>query len=863
MADFLYLVFIYPIELLIETVFLFTDRLFDNYGLSIAAVSLAVSFLSLPLYIIAERWQQKERDIQTRFKPEIDEIKAVFKGDERYMILTTFYRQNRYHPVMALRSSISLMIQVPFFIAAYSFLSNLEMLKGAEFWIFRDLGSPDRLFTIGSFPINILPIAMTLINIVASAVYVKGFMLKEKMQLYGMAALFLVLLYNSPAGLVLYWTLNNVFSLFKNICYKIRLPEMPAAAAALREKAGNILSKPLNPLLENDRNRLGLFMLVCSAFLLLVGIVIPTSLVSSSVAEFSFIEPYDNPLSLVKFPFFQTLGITAWLVAIYFLFSKKVQSAMAFLMVFAVVWSLVNTYAFPGNYGTVLVGNGIEFESGLKIKNELAKFPVDMAVFAALAAILVPMFCLRKDKFVKAVFSVLVLSLTAFSGYNIFKINSEFHRLEAIVASGENSRNEDLLKPVFHFSRTGKNVIVMMLDRGISTFVPEIFRERPDVARQFEGFTYFPNTVSPSSCTILCAPALFGGYEYLPENSNKRTDQTLREKHNESLKMLPAYFGSKDFDITVTDAPLANFSWIPDNSIFDDDINAFNLSGRYEKLWRKEHGMELEGFVLSDFIKRDFLFFNFFRISPVCLRGIIYDHGDWWSSDESKGRDENSVLINWYSALDYICELSDIEGEGSAYFAIDNDTTHEPAYLQYPDYTLQREITDRGENNIGGEYVFRHYHVNAATFRMLGKWMDWMRENGVWDNTRIIIASDHGRFFRQENKALEAEGDPDLINAYSSLLLFKDFGSEGPCRTDRTFMTVADVPVLAVSGFEEKPLNPFTGKPLDSSGKKNGILVGTGPVEANEHNRNTYRFTPVYRVNRDIYKAGNWEKLND
>lgn len=863
MADFLYLVFIYPIELLIETVFLFTDRLFDNYGLSIAAVSLAVSFLSLPLYIIAERWQQKERDIQTRFKPEIDEIKAVFKGDERYMILTTFYRQNHYHPVMALRSSISLMIQVPFFIAAYSFLSNLEMLKGAEFWIFRDLGSPDRLFSIGSFPVNVLPIAMTLINIVASAVYVKGFMMKEKLQLYGMAALFLVLLYNSPAGLVLYWTLNNVFSLFKNICYKIRLPEMPAAAATLREKAGNILSKPLNPLLENDRNRLGLFMLACSAFLLLVGIVIPTSLVSSSVAEFSYIEPYDNPLSLVKFPFFQTLGITAWLIAIYFLFSKKVQSAMAFLMVFAVVWSLVNTYAFPGNYGTVLVGNGIEFESGLKIKNELAKFPVDMAVFAAVAAVLVPVFCLKKEKYIKSLTVVLVLSLTAFSGYNIFKINSEFHRLEAIVASGENSRNEDSLKPVFHFSRTGKNVIVMMLDRGISSFVPAIFEEMPEVAAQFSGFVHYPNTVSPSSCTILCAPALFGGYEYLPENSNKRTDQTLREKHNESLKMLPAYFGSKDFDITVTDAPLANFSWIPDNSIFDDDINALNLSGRYEKLWRKEHGMELEGFVLSDFIKRDFLFFNFFRVAPVSLRGIIYDHGDWWSTSESKGRDENSVLINWYSALDYICELSDTEGEGSAYFAIDNDTTHEPAYLQYPDYTLQREITDRGENNIGGEYVFRHYHVNAATFRMLGKWMDWMRENGVWDNTRIIIASDHGRFFRQENKALEAEGDPDLINAYSSLLLFKDFGSEGPWRTDRTFMTVADVPSLAVSGFEEKPLNPFTGKPLDSSGKKNGILVGYGPIEANEHNRNTYKFTPVYRVKDNIFKGENWEKLND
>ncbi|WP_228378566.1 hypothetical protein [Treponema endosymbiont of Eucomonympha sp.] len=33
-----------------------------------------------------------------------------------------------------------------------------------------------------------------------------------------MALVFLVLLYNSPAGLVLYWTVNNVFSLAKIYC---------------------------------------------------------------------------------------------------------------------------------------------------------------------------------------------------------------------------------------------------------------------------------------------------------------------------------------------------------------------------------------------------------------------------------------------------------------------------------------------------------------------------------------------------------------------------------------------------------------------------------------------------------------------
>ena len=58
---------------------------------------------------------------------------------------------------------------------------------------------------------------MTLINFVSSAIYTRGYKFKEKWQLYVIAIVFLVLLYKSPSGLVFYWTLNNLFSLLKNV----------------------------------------------------------------------------------------------------------------------------------------------------------------------------------------------------------------------------------------------------------------------------------------------------------------------------------------------------------------------------------------------------------------------------------------------------------------------------------------------------------------------------------------------------------------------------------------------------------------------------------------------------------------------
>ena len=220
----LYNIILSPITQIIEISYRVFDKMFGNTGIAVLGVSLTVTLLCLPLYIVAEGWQETERSIQDKMKDGIARIKKAFKGDEQYMMLNTYYRQNHYHPIMALRSSFGILIQIPFFLAAYHTLSALPDLMGQSFFFIRDMGKPDAIFSIGSFSVNILPIAMTLINCVSGAIYSKGHGLREKVQIYGMAAIFLVVLYNSPAGLVLYWTFNNIFSLVKNVFYKLKNP---------------------------------------------------------------------------------------------------------------------------------------------------------------------------------------------------------------------------------------------------------------------------------------------------------------------------------------------------------------------------------------------------------------------------------------------------------------------------------------------------------------------------------------------------------------------------------------------------------------------------------------------------------------
>ena len=163
MINVLYTLFIFPIEQILELCFVFFLHIFYNDPApSVLGFSFAVSILTLPLYIMCEKQQRSELDIQKQMMPEVDNIKAVFSGDERFMRLAVYYRQNGYHPLYSLRSSIPLIIQIPFFIAAYHFLSNMEIINGVSFGPIADLGKPDSLLTIKTISINILPIVMTL-----------------------------------------------------------------------------------------------------------------------------------------------------------------------------------------------------------------------------------------------------------------------------------------------------------------------------------------------------------------------------------------------------------------------------------------------------------------------------------------------------------------------------------------------------------------------------------------------------------------------------------------------------------------------------------------------------------------------------
>ena len=61
MGSILFNIIIYPLIQIIEFIFVFVQLIFKNPGFSVMCISAAVTLLCLPLYAVAEKWQELER----------------------------------------------------------------------------------------------------------------------------------------------------------------------------------------------------------------------------------------------------------------------------------------------------------------------------------------------------------------------------------------------------------------------------------------------------------------------------------------------------------------------------------------------------------------------------------------------------------------------------------------------------------------------------------------------------------------------------------------------------------------------------------------------------------------------------------
>ena len=143
----------------------------------------------------------------------------------------------------------------------------------------------------------------------------------------------------------------------------------------------------------------------------------------------------------------------------------------------------------------------------------------------------------------------------------------------------------------------------------------------------------------------------------------------------------------------------------------------------------------------------------------------------------------------------------------------------------------------------------------------LGAWFDTLKEWGVYDNTRIILVSDHGRDLEQLDELIMEGGADELsdLELFYPLLMVKDFNSTGFSVSDE-FMTNADVPTLATMGLFENPTNPMTGNPIDNAEKTahDQFIIASEDWAVEDNNGTTFLPACWYSVHDSIWDLNNW-----
>ncbi len=897
-----------PLKLLFETIFSLVNRL-GSPGLSIVALSLIVNILVLPLYRRADLIQAEAIETEKRLRPGREMISRAFSGDERFMMLQTFYRQNHYSPLSSLKGILPLALEIPFFIAAYQFLSGLELLRGTSFGPIRDLSLPDGLLQVGGVTVNLLPVLMTVINLISSMVYTKDAPLKSRIQLYLMAAVFLVLLYGSPAGLTLYWTLNNLFSLLKNILTKNdrnrKFLAVFLSVAGFALLAGSlvmgfsakrivfcvlaavILQVPLLQLLRKNRKRApgallflekkprpAVFFLSGMVPAALVGLLIPSAVLAASPSEFVDTSLALNPTWYVISAFLYALGFFVFWPGIYYLLgSSRMKKGLELAL-----WVLAGTMLFQymvmkperGNLSSLLQ---YDIVPAVSAGGALLNTGILLAVGIVLALLM-----LKKET---AVWIACVTATLALGGMGIRNLWISQETIRESISLQQAKLGEKVNIPL---SREGKNVVIFMLDRAIGSYPAVIFSEKPELKEKFDGFTWYENTLSHGGHTVYGTPGIFGGYDYVPSEMCRRSDELMKDKHNEALLVLPTLFSQEGYEVSVCSPPYAGtYSFESDLSLYRDIPNCHASDAT---LWFRSGFSSEERLLL---LKRNFFCYSLCEASPLAAYGTLYNMGLYnqlgaalqqvqVASGISEAEGMTSSTVTEYKIMKSLSDITEISTAPQGTLTLlDSSLTHEVSLLKTPDYTPDVHVDNKAYDalypdrfsawklplRLNAVEQMQHYHVNMAAFLLLADWFDDLRENDLYDNTRIILVSDHGNPLNQLPDGILPPVKEDIMQ-YAPLLMVKDFDQHGEPQVSDDFMTNADVPHLAVTDLLSCQNNPFTGSPLDGTEiKKNPQYVIVDHETSPWLYREKTTFSPArwYTVRNNVYDLSAWTYL--
>ena len=193
---------------------------FGSFAMAILLFTVLIKLLFFPLASRSYRSMAKMKELA----PEIQKLQSRLKDDKQRMgqEVMALYKKHKVNPVSG---CLPMVLQIPFFFALYKVLSVSIEMRHAPFWGWiTDLSAPDPTHFLNLF--GLLPFQPpAFLHIGLWPLLMGGTMflqqrlspptadpVQQKIFLYGMPVMFTFMFGNLAAGVVIYWTWNNLLS---------------------------------------------------------------------------------------------------------------------------------------------------------------------------------------------------------------------------------------------------------------------------------------------------------------------------------------------------------------------------------------------------------------------------------------------------------------------------------------------------------------------------------------------------------------------------------------------------------------------------------------------------------------------------
>ena len=820
--SFLYEIFIAPIEIIYRAIYLGSLQFTHNYGLSILVLSCISAVAFIPLGRLAVGTQAREKKLQMIMAPQLARIHKESKGAERQRRINNLYKRYAYHPLLAVRSAFGVALQIPFLTGAYYMILGLTQLQGQPCLMIPDLSQPDGLL----WGVNALPIVMTVVNITATLT-TPGLTRKDTLQAIIIAFFFLALLYNAASALLIFWTMNNVFFLLQNLRLPIRLP---------RFRKPGFAQGGMNTVMAATMR--SVYSLSCAGLAILIFLYVPFQTYASDPEFFGMgpLEVLRDMTSFLSLAFFMSFVTWLW-------FPSRFKAIPAFCALCAFCFAFCNIYIFTEDLGALDGTTFLQDKILHASPNVIKDFIPPLIVSLILAGLL--FFKIRIQ--IGRILSISIFSIVLITAWNIAQAYTCIYEYQK-------SHLPSYAKGILSYSKSKENVIIIVMDMFTGGHIEKMIADPwfDNFKKTMDGFTWYPDTISASAVTIMSLPSIYGGHNYLPDNQNKEKSFTLNEKINKAFALLPRNFSQNGYHVHIING-----------------LDAFNRK-YYKNNIGAQSNVTTVAHVRDDFLshyypsiprrsfKKFFFLMGTFQASPLFIKKSIYRSNKWTSFCEGiieahQGFYKEEDAFFRYALTSNITLDSKMPTVKIFYTMLSHFTWHFSPDLK----DAAPPIVDDPYPETDGQLTFKdgvipeHYYAERHLMRYISILIEHLKNSGIYDNTRIILVSDHGErdspmVARAYNNGKEfPDGSEYGQGNYApgrphALLMVKEPGQRGPLRINNAFMSTADVPALALKsvGFCDEfemydPANVQTPRSLTHT---------IGSWMWDKHHKNTYIF---------------------